>query len=206
MSKFKDITGQKINRLTILEKCYKHNRLHYKCQCDCGNVCYVRSDSIKNGHIKSCGCLHKELASKLGKNSATHKKSNTRLYKIWSSMKNRCYDNNATFYKHYGGRGIAVCGEWLDDFMAFYNWSMSQGYKDGLTIDRINVNGNYEPNNCHWVDMKQQQRNRRNNKNITINGETHCLMEWCEILGLNYKTIHMRLCRNWTIERALELK
>lgn len=119
MSKFEDIKGQKFNRLTILEKCYKHGRLHYKCQCDCGNICYVRSDSIKNGHIKSCGCLHKELASIQGRNSTKHGKCDTRLYKIWCNMKSRCYNKTEKAYEWYGGRGIDVCSEWKDDFQAF---------------------------------------------------------------------------------------
>lgn len=91
-------------------------------------------------------------------------------------------------------------------FKRFYDWSMCNGYKDNLTIDRIDNNKGYSPNNCRWITMKKQQRNRRSNRNYTINGETHCLKEWCEILGLKYKTVHMRICRNWTIERALAVK
>jgi hypothetical protein len=102
--------------------------------------------------------------------------------------------------------GIKVCDEWLHDFMEFYNWSMSHGYNTNLTIDRVDVNGNYEPSNCRWISNKQQQRNKHNNRNITINGETHCLSEWCEILGLNINTVNTRFRRNWNIERALELK
>lgn len=120
-------------------------------------------------------------------------------------MKDRCYNRRCSNYKNYGGRGIKMCDEWLNDFMSFYNWAMSHGYIEGLTIDRIDVNGNYEPNNCRWVDMKQQQRNRTDNRYFIINGETHCLSEWCEILGLKYRTVYSRLQRGWMIYDALEL-
>lgn len=121
-------------------------------------------------------------------------------------MKYRCYNKNGKDYKNYGGRGIAVCSDWLDNFMSFYNWSMANGYDNNLTIDRIDNDKGYEPNNCRWVDMKQQSRNTRQNRNITINGETRCLADWCEILGLNYDKIYNRLYKGWSIEKALELK
>lgn len=121
-------------------------------------------------------------------------------------MKKRCYLKCNHDYKNYGARGIAVCDEWRNDFMAFYNWSMANGYNDTLTIDRIDVNGNYEPNNCRWCNMKQQARNRRNNIYFTYNGETHCLTDWCEILGLNRKTIYERLRHGWSYKRALGLE
>lgn len=122
-------------------------------------------------------------------------------------MKGRCYNKNHTKYPNYGARGIKVCDEWLHEFMNFYNWSMSHGYKDNLTIDRIDVNGNYEPNNCRWADAKQQMRNTTRNVYYTINGETHCLSEWCEILNLNYQTVHSRMHKlGWSINEALELK
>lgn len=118
-------------------------------------------------------------------------------------MKQRCYNKNNDAYCRYGGRGIIICKDWLDDFMTFHDWAMSNGYKENLTIDRIDVNGNYEPNNCRWVDMKTQCRNKRNNRYITINNETHCLSEWCEILGLDRHVIEQRLYYGWSIERAL---
>lgn len=135
-----------------------------------------------------------------------HKKCDTRLYCIFGAVKSRCYNKNNKRYKDYGGRGIAVCDEWKDDFMSFYNWAILNGYNDTLTIDRIDVNGNYEPSNCRWVTPKQQARNRRSNRNYTINGETHCLKEWCEIVGLNYRTVQYRInILNQNIERALRL-
>ncbi len=147
--------------------------------------------------------LQKELTSKRTK---IHGKRHTKLYYVWRGIKTRCYNKHSKKYDVYGWRGIAVCDEWRNDFMNFYDWAINNGYKDGLTIDRIDVDGNYEPSNCRWATQKQQQRNRRNNRKVTINGETHCLTEWCEILGINNKTVYSRISRNWSIERALELK
>lgn len=136
-----------------------------------------------------------------------HNKSNTRLHRIWRNVMSRCYNSNKPDYKYYGGRSIAVCSEWKDDFMSFYNWAMVNGYNDTLTIDRIDVNGNYSPDNCRWTTMKQQSRNRRNIKQYNINGKTHCLSEWCEILGLKFSKIRNRIYSyHWTIEQALELE
>ena len=134
-----------------------------------------------------------------------HGMCNTRLYCIWKGIKQRCFDTKFKEYKYYGGRGIKVCNEWRTDFMAFYNWAMANGYKDALTIDRINVNGNYEPSNCRWICQKEQQNNRRNNRLITYNGETHTISEWAEIKNINANTLWQRLCRyNWGIEKTLE--
>lgn len=204
--KVKDITGQQFGRLTVLYRLHNNHKkdAYWLCVCDCGNLKEVRLDHLQNGNSKSCGCLAKEITSK---RSVKHKQCNTRLYKIWGSMKRRCYNVKDKRYTDYGGRGIAVCSEWRNDFMSFYNWSMANGYNDNLTIDRIDVNGNYEPSNCRWATHKQQARNRRNNKLYTLNGVTKCLAEWCEILGLNYHTINVRInVHNWSIEKALELE
>lgn len=134
-----------------------------------------------------------------------HSKCDTRLYSIWENIIQRTYNKNNTYYKNYGGRGIKVCDEWRNNFMTFYKWALINGYKDNLTIDRIDVDGNYELNNCRWVDRKQQMRNTRRNRYFNISGETHCLKEWCEIYNLKYDTVDARIRRNWTIEEALEL-
>ena len=120
-------------------------------------------------------------------------------------MKYRCYYQNHPSYKNYGGRGITVCQEWLDDFMNFYNWSMANGYSDELTIDRIDVNGNYEPNNCRWATRKEQQNNMRNNVFLEANGERHTISEWSEITGINRSTISNRLRRGKSIKEAIGL-
>lgn len=131
----------------------------------------------------------------------------TRLLDTYTNMKQRCYNKNAKSFTDYGGRGIKVCDEWFNDFQAFKEWALSNGYNDTLTIDRIDNNKGYSPNNCRWVDRKTQNRNRKNVKYYTINGDTHCLSEWCEILGLNYNRVYGRIniCK-WSIKKALELE
>ena len=121
-------------------------------------------------------------------------------------MKNRCNNVKDKVYQYYGQLGIDVCNEWKDNFQTFYDWSINNGYNDKLSIDRIDVNGNYEPNNCRWVDMKTQRRNTHNTRNITIKGVTKCLKDWCNIYNLKYSTVHARLHRlHWNIEKALEI-
>ena len=119
-------------------------------------------------------------------------------------MINRCYRVADISYKNYGGRGITVCKEWKNDFMAFYNWSISNGYKEGLTIDRINTNGNYEPSNCRWVSMKVQQNNRSNNRILEYKGQKKTITEWARICGLSYRNLHYRLKNGYSIEQAIE--
>lgn len=119
-----------------------------------------------------------------------------RLYKIWDSMKERCLNKNNKDYVRYGLRNIEICTEWLQNFVSFYNWAIANGYQDNLTIDRIDNNGNYEPNNCRWVEQKTQQRNKRSNKLITYNNETHCISEWAEIKNIPRKCLEYRI-RNW---------
>lgn len=204
-SKIKNLSGQKFGRLTVLYELHNHHKqgAWWLCVCECGNLKELKGTALRGGDYKSCGCFIRELASNRFKK---HGKSNTRLFNIWQAMKERCYKNHNKAYPNYGGRGIAVCSEWRDDFQAFYDWSMVNGYKEGLTIDRIDNNGNYEPNNCRWVDYKTQSRNRRSLKYYTINGVTHCLSEWCEIYNINYKCVWKRLKRGWNIIKALELE
>lgn len=132
-----------------------------------------------------------------------HGLRHTRQYRIWLMMKNRCFNKRCDRYNDYGGRGITVCDEWRNDFKAFYDWAMSNGYSDELTIDRINNDGNYEPTNCRWITVKQQNRNSRHNKLLTLNGVTHCLSEWCELTGLSKGCIQNRLRYGWTVEETL---
>lgn len=196
-----DITGQKFGRLTALYRLYNYHKkgTWWLCVCECGSLkeCFI--GHLRSGVIKSCGCLYHEG------NNKKHGLCGTRLYKTWKSIKQRCYRPKDVNYKNYGGRGITMCNEWKRDPQAFYDWAMSHGYNNTLTIDRIDVNGNYEPNNCRWSTVKQQARNRRSNKYYTINGETRCLSEWCEIYNLSYKAVCSRLYHGYSIEQALEL-
>lgn len=126
-----------------------------------------------------------------------HGKSSTRLYRTWTRMKTRCYNKKFQHYKSYGGRGIKVCDEWLHDFMAFYNWAVSHGYNDNLTIDRIDVNGDYEPNNCRWLTNEEQQNNKRNNIHLTYKGKTQTISQWANELGIKRDLIWSRYQRGY---------
>ena len=192
---FKDLTGQKFGRLTVIERAEndKNGSTRWLCRCECGNEKIIEGGHLRSHKIKSCGCL---LTDVLIKRNYTHGMTNTRLFHIWQGIKNRCYNKNFEHYKHYGERGITTCKEWKNDFVKFYNWSMANGYKDDLTIDRINVNGNYEPSNCRWATKLQQQRNTTRLRKITYKNETHCISEWADILGLEYNTLYYRFRRN----------
>lgn len=212
MSKFVNLTGQKYGRLTVLklhhkEQCYAKNgtkngsRYYYLCLCDCGNQTIVRGSHLKHGKISSCGCYLKERRVE---GNIIHNFSTSRIYKIWRKMKERCFYKKSIRYSNYGGRGITICDEWLQDFMNFYNWSITNGYADNLTIDRIDTNKNYEPSNCRWITNKEQQRNTRQNHLITYKGKTHCISEWAEIYDINYYVLWARLFKlNWSAEKAL---
>ena len=204
MSKVIDITGQRFGRLTVLkfDRQDSFRQYMWTCKCDCGNVVSIRGYSLRSGNTQSCGCIQKETTIKFRQ---THGQKKTRLYNTWQSMKQRCSTPSVSCYKYYGGRGIKVCEEW-QKFEPFYHWAINNGYADNLTIDRINVNGNYEPSNCRWITLKEQQMNTRRNHYITLNGETKTLKEWAEQLGINHTTLLGRLnYPNWSIEEALTI-
>lgn len=158
---------------------------------------------IEKKGTKSCGCLQKEMASK---SNTKHGMYKTRIYKSWADMIQRCHNKNEPNYRYCGSKGIIVCDEWKKNFVSFYNWAMSNGYKDNLTIDRINNYGNYEPANCRWITIKEQERNKKTNRILEYKGEKHSIGEWAELLNINPNTIWVRLYRGWSIERALENK
>lgn len=186
----RDLRGQRFGRLTVLEFVPTEGyRSYWKCMCDCGNIITVAGKRLGNGHTQSCGCLRKEQAAK---RLYKHGMRNSRLYRIWSKMKERCCNHNISGYKDYGGRGITVCEEWKNDFQAFYDWAMSNGYDDNLTIDRIDNNGNYEPLNCRWVGIEIQARNKRNNVYVEYNGEIITLTEASKLSGISLGTLHLR--------------
>lgn len=192
-----DLTGQRFGRLVVIGVDDKNTRkTYFYCQCDCGNFKSVRSDSLLSGAIRSCGCLHKETASKNVQQNHKHKMSHTRIYEIWQGMKSRCYNPHDARYDRYGGRGLTVCDEWREDFNAFHQWAIENGYADNLTIDRIDNDQGYYPENCRWADAETQSRNRSSNIKITIGNATKTLTEWCEIFELDYGTIYARYRRN----------
>lgn len=202
MSKCIDLTGQKFGHWTVLSRAENNHKgnSRWLCECDCGIQRVVLGDSLRSGKSTNCGC--KRLV-KMKKGSTKHNKRHHPLYSVWLDMKRRCLNKNDNAYVYYGERGIKVCDEWTNYFQSFYDWSIKNGYKQDLTLDRINTNGNYEPSNCRWTDKKIQARNRRNNFNITYNNETKCLSEWSEILGINRGTLKSRILRSkWSIEKA----
>lgn len=149
-----------------------------------------------------------ERGFKIGnKNAEKHGLSHTRLHRIWHSMYCRCNYKSTNGYKNYGGRGITVCNEWIgiEGFVRFYNWAIENGYKDGLTLDRINLNGNYEPSNCKWSTPKEQSNHRRNSRYITFNNKTKTAKQWCDLYKISQTTFNDRLNRGWTIEQALTI-
>lgn len=206
MGRFIDLTGQKFGRLTVVERHPENKKTNaqWHCICDCGNVVIVASQHLRRGESKSCGCLHDEQAFRnLKPQPPKHGMCRTSLYKRWQSIKDRCLNSNNPMYHHYGGRGITVCEEWRQNFDAFREWAMANGYRDDLTIDRIDNNGNYEPANCRWITNFEQQSNRRNNHNIQFNGETHTLTEWARITGITPQNIKRRLKNGWSLEKTL---
>lgn len=198
--KTNDLTGKRFNRLTVLRRVANYrDKPKWLCRCDCGKEVEVLASNLTSNHSKSCGCYNVEQAIK---NATKHEMYGTRLYKIWQDMKRRCESPVELSYKNYGGRGIKVCQEW-SEFQPFMDWALNNGYQEDLTIDRINVNGNYEPNNCKWSTLKEQARNKRNNYMVSFNGETKPLATWCEIFNLNYNTVYMRLKKyRWSVEEA----
>ena len=205
MSKPIDLTGQRFGRLTVQELAGrdKGGRATWRCLCDCGNTSVVIAYSLRGGHTTSCGCLRRERARE---KAATHRGSKTRLFNIWEQMKKRCGNPSNSGYKNYGGRGITVCEEWAQSFEAFRDWAHANGYRDDLTIDRISNDGNYCPENCHWVTTAEQNSNRRFNHNITHNGETHTLAQWARLTGVKEATLWRRIKRGWSVEKALTTK
>lgn len=207
MPKLIDMTGQRYERLTVVCQNGKDNAGHplWKCRCDCGNVVYATGNRLRSGNTRSCGCLHKE---QLSERNTKHGNSKTRLYSIYKGIKDRCYRKKNTCYKLYGGRGITVCDEWLGEngFNTFQAWAIENGYADDLTIDRIDCNKGYSPDNCRWATNVEQANNKRSNRRIKKNGESHTIAEWSKITGLSERTIEARLrVLNWDAEKALSV-
>lgn len=174
-----DLTGQRFGRLVALYATKTvNNKIYWMCRCDCGNEKEIRANSLTTGHTSSCGCLALELSTnRVSGINKTHGCRKIRLYSIWKSMKARCNNPNHKSYSRYGGRGITVCDEWNSSFVPFRDWAVSHGYDDCLTLDRMDSNGNYEPGNCRWATMKEQQQNRQNNIRVVYQGEEMVLSE-----------------------------
>ena len=196
--KYDDISGQRFGKLTVIKRADDYistkgkKYVRYECLCDCGNTKCVMASDLKKGATKSCGC-----------GIVKHNLKNSRLYREWAGMLSRCRNNNDPRYEHYGGRGIGVCKEWEGNFVSFYDWATANGYDDRLSIDRMDVNGNYCPENCRWADLVTQANNRTNNIKFIIGSSTHTLSEWCKIFSLNYHTIWSRMKKGQDVFTAL---
>lgn len=203
VSKHKDISGQRFGRLVAVERDYsvESRKAHWICECDCGNKKTVRGDSL--GKVNSCGCLKEEQDKANLTANHTHKMSGSKLYQAWTGMKQRCYNPNNQKYKNYGERGIRVCAEWKEDSNTFIEWALNNGFSENLTLDRIDVNGDYEPNNCRWITNQEQCENRTTNVLVSYNGDTITLKRYAQLTGKNYGTMVSRYQRGWSIEEVM---
>lgn len=195
----RDLAGMRFGRLTVLNRAADHitakgyHHIMWNCICDCGVKCVIRGKSLTGNVTRSCGCLQKE---QIKERASKHNGFGTRLYNIWNSMRQRCNNPNHRSYHNYGGRGIKICAEW-DDFNIFRAWALSAGYDETAvrgkcTLDRIDVDSGYSPNNCRFINMREQADNRRGSIILEHDGETHPLTVWAEILGIKYPTLWKR--------------
>lgn len=210
MGRFKDLTGQKFDRLTVIKRTgtSKSGKVLWLCECSCRehNQITTTTSNLITGNTKSCGCLAKESASRTGKANTIHGDTDTRLYRIFRGMKDRCYNSKNKDYARYGGRGIKVCEEWLNDYITFKKWAISNGYQEDLTIERKDFDKDYCPENCKWISMSQQQRNKSSNRVITYNGESKILVEWAEQFNIPYNVLCARINeRGHTFEEAINM-
>ena len=188
MSKKYELLGQRFGNLTVVEKCESnaHGEIKWKCICDCGNEHFATSHRLITGETQRCTECKIELIRKA---NTTHGCNPAELYWKYQNMLTRCYNKKYTLFHRYGGRGIKVCDEWRHSFVAFRDWALSHGYKTGLTLDRIDNDGDYSPNNCRWATVTEQANNRSTNRIVTVNGETDTLANWARRANAKYSYI-----------------
>ena len=206
MPNFKNLTGKKFGRLTVIGVSRKvesgnRERYYWRCKCDCGNEKEVRTDCLTSGLVKACGCLKKDQDKINLTKYHKHKLSHTKLWDTYYGMKSRCYDKTDKRYSDYGGRGIEICPEWLENFENFVSWSLENGFDDNLQIDRIDNDSGYSPQNCRWISIKENCRNRRSNVMIEYQGKMITLVELSEILNIPYKTAYSKY-RKYGVKRC----
>lgn len=210
MSKLIDLTGQRFGKWTVLRLGEMHPvgskgkmRHFWVCQCDCGTIREVSGDNLRGGQSLCCGCAGNEKTiARSTKHGFARRGKKSHIYNVWNNMLDRCTNANNERFSYYGGRGIGVCSEWYD-FTTFHEWAIKSGYKENLSIDRIDVNGNYEPDNCRWVPWEVQANNTRANIRITLGRITHSLADWCRAFNLNYHIVESRRQRGWSDYDAL---
>lgn len=220
-SNFIDLSGQKFVRWLVIDRAEDYVffdktgkrkiQTQWNCLCDCGNKSICRGNQLKSKNTQSCGCLKKELHDmRISKSIVpqNHGKGR-RIYRIYSNMKQRCYNSNTPTYEYYGGKGVYICDDWLNKkngFINFYDWSMNNGYSEKLTIDRINVDKNYSPDNCRWVDMETQANNKTTSCFVKINNEIKTVKQWCDFYNLSYSAVRGRINQyGWSVKKALEI-
>lgn len=201
MGKLNNLVGKRFGYLSVLDFSHTYKgHSYWLCVCECGGHTVARGSHLKSGNVTSCGCRMGHI---------THGESGTRLYAVWNNMRERCRNPKNREYHRYGGRGIDVCDVWLNDFQAFYDWAMENGYDETAprgqcTIDRIDNDGNYCPENCRWTTAKVQANNTRRTRFIELDGEKHSVTEWARRLGINQSTLNMRINKyGWSEEKAL---
>jgi hypothetical protein len=196
-----DLTGDKYGKLTVIELAVDEvgKKKKWRCICECGRESIVAGSNLRSGHTVACMRCRGEATSE---RITTHGKSKEPIYRVWESMKSRCERPEVKSFKDYGGRGISVCEEWHDP-STFFGWAMSNGYKSGMEIDRIDVNGNYCPDNCRLVSRLENSNNKTNNKVIEHNGEKKTLAEWARYYGVNYKNLSRNLKKGYTLDEAV---
>lgn len=205
--KFENLTGQKFGKLTVLELIERtkgHGK--YKCLCECGKETVTISTNLKQGKTKSCGCGEVQNRKNNWEKITTHGLSEHPLYVTWNGMKARCYNPNSEKFPIYGGRGIIICDEWEEDFKAFYDWSIANGWQEGLTIDRIDNDGIYEPSNCRMADDETQANNKSTSVYINYNGEKKTIAQWAKHFNMPQYLIGQRLRRNWPVEKIFSTR
>ena len=201
-----DLTGYTWDAFEVIREAEPHVRANghkvrrWECRCSCGNVRYLSTQEVRTHKKRSCGCKRSEY---LRMSATEHGDSHTRLHNIWSGMRARCYTTTDYHYPWYGGRGIQICEEWVDDYPAFKRWAMSHGYQANLSIDRIDNDGPYSPDNCRWVDQIVQCNNTRRNHKVEIAGEVKTITDWSRVSGIPQSTIRRRLLSGWSAEDAV---
>lgn len=201
---FQDLSGYENEDIIVISFSERRkSRIYWNCECKhCKNIIQREATNIKKG-LATCKCIHKK---RIGASNSKPNR-NTEIYLKWCGMKSRCHNQNEKSFEYYGGRGIRVCKEWLDDFDSFYDWSIKNGWQKGYSIERINVNGNYCPENCEWIQLLDQAKNKTNTIYAELNGERKRLLEWCEELGINPKTVYNRINQQgMTPEEAITYK
>ncbi len=195
MTNIKNLIGTKVNKLTVIaQSASKNYRSNWLCKCECGKEIVLPSYTIWRGTVISCGCHNKYGGLTVKQNH---------IYRLWFYMKERCYNPGVLSFEYYGGRGITVCNEWIDDFPKFCSWALENGWKKGLQLDRQNNNEGYSPDNCRFTTPTINGRNKRNNKILDFMGQKKSLSEWAEIYNIKPALVSKRINANWDIERAL---